>query len=450
MIEVWNLIFSYLKCLLDFVLFFWFSSQFFQSKWENRQKTFTIFTLLPLSLLLFGINFLHIPYLNTVMAFISALTINFLLFRASKTARILCSAVEVLLIVSCELIPICIHTIFLQSNLVSVTYETIKNGGFNLISTGLFCVLILIVRYAVLLRKQKREELEVKENFSIIIVPLVSIFMIYYILYINDPGLSPNETAPVFHSIFLSLGILVMNIVAIIGDASTRKQQFFKQEIEKLNRMEQMNQALINQQEQYIDELKGFAHDYVKQMNGFKKLIESECQSPAKEWNFKVYADQMSAVIERNYRFAFIPTPALRGILSQIQIRCTSEKILFEADIQYADFSFITFPDLYTIFENPLTNSLESCLALKNDSEKIIKLVILRKKDIIWVKISNPKTTPVIMKNQRFQTTKNAPGYHGLGIKNMKQAVSRYGGYVQIDYTENEFCVIISLPAPKK
>lgn len=35
---------------------------------------------------------------------------------------------------------------------------------------------------------------------------------------------------------------------------------------------------------------------------------------------------------------------------------------------------------------------------------------------------------------------------HGLGLKSVKMAVDKYNGKINIDYTENTFCVKIILP----
>ena len=82
----------------------------------------------------------------------------------------------------------------------------------------------------------------------------------------------------------------------------------------------------------------------------------------------------------------------LRAILTQTQLRCNSSQIRLETHIQYGDFSFIAFPDLYTLFENPLDNAITACSGIEGGSaSRCIRLRIFKEKDLIWVEIKNPK-----------------------------------------------------------
>lgn len=146
--------------------------------------------------------------------------------------------------------------------------------------------------------------------------------------------------------------------------------------------------------------------------------------------------------------FSFIPMAALRAILSQTQIRCNTEQIQFNVDIQYADFSFIQFADLYAIFDNPLSNAIEACCKIQPGGERFINLSIFKKNNMVWIQISNPLVKPIIVKRGIIQTTKDDKDKHGYGIKSMKRAVSRYGGYTDIDYSAKEFLITIALPLP--
>ncbi|QIX90860.1 GHKL domain-containing protein [Enterocloster clostridioformis] len=81
-------------------------------------------------------------------------------------------------------------------------------------------------------------------------------------------------------------------------------------------------------------------------------------------------------------------TKALRAILilTQTQLRLNSSQIRLETHIQYGDFSFIAFPDLYTLFENPLDNAITACSGIEGGSaSRCIRLRIFKEKDLIWV-----------------------------------------------------------------
>ncbi len=437
---MFNNLLSFIKCILDFILFFWFSMLFFNRRWKG-QNHLMFPVLILLAVILNLINSLHEPVLNTLAAFVFVLIINFLLFTGPVKARVVCTAAEVLMGVICEFIPVAVYSLIHKTSIPSANSETITNAGLNLISTCITSIIILGIRHIIIHKNQKENnDFTMPDNLSIMAVPLVSIFTVYHIFSFDIPNPSTS-----LQSLFLFLGILCMNIAVIMGDNNSRKHHQLLRELERLNRLEQLNHIVIGQQDQYIQEMKGFAHDYAKQLEGIKKLIQTEDASASGD--IKDYADEMQRHIEESCRFAFIPSPALRTILTQAQIRCNSSHIRLETDIQYADFSFIAFPDLYTLFENPLENAITACNGLEGEpSARRIYLRILKKKDLIWVEIKNPKSNAIIVKNHTIQTTKKDASTHGLGLKNMQRVIEHYNGYLNIDYDSNEFTVTMAFP----
>lgn len=445
--DVLNVILSYIKCLIDFILFYWLSSLFVPFK-EKRRSIGSAVVLPGLALFLFLVNRLQIPQINTVGALLCAFLINLFFFHASLKVKVLISLVEVLAIVTCEFMPILLYSLAFNGSIATVTYETIKNSAFSLISTGIFCICIILIRYGMNIKFRKDQSVVIKENFAIVIVPAISIFIMYYILHLHslNPNMDDNRVA--VESILIFLGILAMNLVAIIGDNTTRKQYYLQRELDRLNRLKESSQLIIEQQDQCIEEMKGYAHDYAKQINEIRGLLNTGQNNVYLSKDLQAYVEDVYTSINENHMFSFIRTAALRAILSQTQIRCNTEQILFNVDIQYVDFSFVQFADLYAIFDNPLSNAIEACCKIQPGGERFINLTIFKKNNMVWIQISNPLTSPVTIKKGAIQTTKDDAAKHGYGIKSMKRAVSRYGGYTNIDCDADEFLVTIALPIP--
>lgn len=442
-------ILAYGKCILDFVLLFWFTMQFFTLRWEKRRLV-SWGLLSGLSTVQYFINLLYIPELNTMTALLCSLIFNLMLFKGSIAARILCSFFEVLLFLICESIPVLIYASMVRVNMIAAIDDTIKNAGFDLCSTGLFCIILLAARYFHWLKQRKEDmELTITENLSIITVPAVSIFIIYYVFNILSLNTELGNRADSLSMLFF-LGVLFMNLAVILGDNHWRKRCQLQHELDRLSRIEQLDRVVIGQQDAFIEELKGLAHDYTKQIDGIKHLLQEGAgggEGELVERDIRSYADEMLHHIEDSYRFAFIPSPALRSILCQTQLCCDSAQIQFDTNILFSDFSFMAFPDIYTIFENPLENAVRACGEITDSSmTRRIALTISRKKNLIWVEIKNTKKNPVRVKHGSIQTTKPDESKHGLGIKNMKRVVKKYGGYSHVEYTEEEFVVTMALP----
>lgn len=435
-----NNLLALMKCILDFMLFFWFSTLFFDRRRKGRDWL-TAFVLILFALILNAVNLLHIPLLNTLVTFTFALLINLLLCTGPVKPRIICAAGEVLLVMVCEFIPIFAYSLIQNTSMRTLGAEPINNAGLNLISTCIFSMATLGIRHAAARNAQKEDgNTPIPENLAILAVPLVSILTVYHIV-----SYDATASSLTLQNLILFLGILCMNAAVIIGDDNSRKQLKLQRELDRLNRLEQLNHVVIDQQDQFIQQMKGFAHDYTSQLEGIKKLVQAGDPSLSKD--IDGYTDQMLGRIEENCRFAFIPSPALRTILIQAQLRCNACHIKFDTDIQYGDFSFLAFPDLYTLFENPLENAIRACREMEDaQAFRYIRLRIFKNKDLIWVEIKNPKANAIIVKKSAIQTTKKDAAAHGLGLKNMKRAMERYNGYLNIDYNSSEFTVTMAFP----
>jgi sensor histidine kinase regulating citrate/malate metabolism len=67
-----------------------------------------------------------------------------------------------------------------------------------------------------------------------------------------------------------------------------------------------------------------------------------------------------------------------------------------------------------------------------------VHLVISRRKNLVFIRMSNPLTRPLKYQSGELQTTKEEPG-HGLGLPALRRIVERYSGEVRISDTEGVF-----------
>ena len=61
---------------------------------------------------------------------------------------------------------------------------------------------------------------------------------------------------------------------------------------------------------------------------------------------------------------------ALQLILNQTNELCIKYGIEFCADIRYGNFLFMTFPDVFSLFENALCNAVNACLQLGEEEKE--------------------------------------------------------------------------------
>ena len=102
--------------------------------------------------------------------------------------------------------------------------------------------------------------------------------------------------------------------------------------------------------------------------------------------------------------------------------------------------------DMVIILSNLLNNAIEACEKCKG--KKIIKLKIVKEENEVIISVKNTYEQSVIFKSNHFVTTKNLNFMnHGIGIKNVIQAVEKNNGSYNIDYKNKEFYFAIVLPS---
>lgn len=115
------------------------------------------------------------------------------------------------------------------------------------------------------------------------------------------------------------------------------------------------------------------------------------------------------------------------------------------ADLSKVD--FIKMNDICTIFANALDNAIQACIKINNNVVKrYIKVNVTYINNFCIIKFKNSKTNEIIQVNNVIKTDKNDSFYHGIGIKNIKKAISDYDGEIDINYDDKTFTLIIMIP----
>lgn len=125
-------------------------------------------------------------------------------------------------------------------------------------------------------------------------------------------------------------------------------------------------------------------------------------------------------------------------ILKDKKDKANSFHISFEDNLDMSKALFIQAIDLSTIFGNLLDNAIEACSSLPIE-ERYIKVQGKREKGFLIISIRNSKAYNNVNKCKK----KIISGY---GLINVKNAVERYDGVVNISDQETEFIVNIIIP----
>ena len=99
---------------------------------------------------------------------------------------------------------------------------------------------------------------------------------------------------------------------------------------------------------------------------------------------------------------------------------------------------------LCSIFTNTLDNAIEAIRKIPDKTKRRMSLKArCSDSGYFSYEIINTKVNPIHQQKGRFLTDKNNSKHHGIGLSSIQSIVSRYGGTIDISYTDAEFKVII-------
>lgn len=127
-------------------------------------------------------------------------------------------------------------------------------------------------------------------------------------------------------------------------------------------------------------------------------------------------------------------------ILTEKSLICHKKKIDFTCIADGKLLSFLEDEDIYALFGNILDNAVEAVDEIQDPSKRCINLVVEREKGAIVIRQDNYYVGKIV-KNEEglINTSKSGNGFHGFGMKSIREIVTRYEGVLNIDVTGDTF-----------
>ena len=243
----------------------------------------------------------------------------------------------------------------------------------------------------------------------------------------------PNEQLNTFLVLF-SVGFCVLNFGLYYLFIRLSDARRIEQENQLMKQQSEMQlQAYQGLSEQYNESLR-IVHDMRKHIRSLDTLIENGSDRAA-DYQQTLYDElnrfypsfqndnQMLAVIVNNE----IDKAKRLGI----EIRLNIEKISLD---------FISPIDMTTIFSNLLDNAVEACAEV---DDKVIKFSIVQQMNFITINIRNPYSR-IDQQGDTLRSTKE--GHFGIGLENVRKALERYDGRLNIKTLDRIFAVTVIIP----
>ncbi|MPN09045.1 hypothetical protein SDC9_156333 [bioreactor metagenome] len=174
-------------------------------------------------------------------------------------------------------------------------------------------------------------------------------------------------------------------------------------------------------------------HDMKKHISLMKSLLNDGHQDITSEYIHKLETEMSDKIkiIRTEY-------PVLSALLTEQKQRAKKADIPFDIHVRLGSELKIEPVDLCVILGNLFDNALDACSLLPPEANKNISTSIGQRNNAVAIVFENtymPTTKPRIRS-----------GKHGLGLKNVRQAISKYNGQMVISEENNIFKASIVFP----
>ncbi|MDO5336229.1 MAG: GHKL domain-containing protein [Eubacteriales bacterium] len=314
--------------------------------------------------------------------------------------------------------------IFLTVQLLDILNLTYPDSYYMV---SFFKTVLLMMILGVLRGILRRRYVKDQKNLKIrgaILVPLISIILIF--LYLISGEVFFARCGYGWLIMYCCL-ILVMNAYYVYFWYDVAANQALKHKLELMQQQNELTHQYYADLEENYNRSRKVIHDirnHIQVLEESQKLDKvqdymSDVHEMLNSLGLRFYSENRMLNIVLNHKLKHLPA-------EQVECRMGGVNLNFLSDM-----------DITTIFANLLDNVLE---AGENRKEFWLEIYGEQIQDFTLIRISNPCS------GQYEPGSSEKQGHEGIGLENVRQAVEKYHGELNIRHQENIFSVILMFP----
>ncbi|MBE7052284.1 MAG: GHKL domain-containing protein [Ruminococcaceae bacterium] len=414
---------EYFTAFFEALMFYLFLDTFC-GKRKNIINIAYYLTIVLLTLFIIVVN--HVfsyTILNVIFIVVSVFLTSFM-FKGSIPTRAIISIIAFLIASSMEVVILFIITsVYRVSATVAIENPSLRLLGIILSKMLGFTLINIICMIA------KRKKIRLGKSYWVMFLLVfinstLAVFLLYklayessithmnYLLMICSFGLFLSA----FFSFYMCERMAKQNEII-------NKQQQYEQQLQSQSK--HLDDILVNQ-----EELRKFRHDisnHLTTINGFFEATNNE--------DGKKYISSISELLVDNTERIKTGNTAFDAIINTKKALAESKGIEFCTNIKIPTKLNIDATDICIIFGNALDNAIEACERYSGASKKI-SLDFIYENNSVLCKIINSAQEN---NGSNLKTHKKDKLNHGIGLENIKTAVSKYDGSLHKEYKDGLF-----------
>ncbi len=237
--------------------------------------------------------------------------------------------------------------------------------------------------------------------------------------------------------IFLMLGFMILDICVMVIFNRISAARESEQRLRLMQQQEELQHQMYQELQKKYAETCKVAHDIKRHVSSLRSLIETN----GSDDKAQKYLSELTEESDRLYPAIRNQNPMLEIILNTTMAKCKSSNIEFSMSIEDFEMPFISDMDMTTIFSNLFDNAIEACSEIAKSRRKI-RIIMRAQMGLIVIKITNPCADFNISDIKLGRSTKK--NHSGIGLSNVRKAVEKYEGIMNVKKENNMFCVSIT------
>lgn len=292
-----------------------------------------------------------------------------------------------------------------------------------------FMIFICQIITGKFLNVNKRSNYLVPRWGLFLFIPVCSMGMIYYLIVTS---LKNRDLI-----ILEASGLLIINMVAFYLNNTI--QDIFLKNMEK--EIEIQNAKIYAHQLEVISN----TQERVKALQHDMKFHIRELIAMAQANNMKnivAYLAEMSMQIDNPKEYVYSGNKKIDGTLNYLLHEAREKLKNIEVKLAVPEAEFFNTYDINIIVSNLLDNAIT---AAENSGNKYLRFEMILENSLLYLTIENSYSGIIRSENGNIMTNKTNCHLHGVGLKNVRKIVKKYNGTLNIEYSDNLFCVEIML-----
>ena len=292
----------------------------------------------------------------------------------------------------------------------------------------LICAIVYAAVYQVFARRLIQDGRLVTTAQESLMLTLVTLFLVMAMSV--AASVYQFETAHAVYASFCCLAVLY-------GQVKQQRQIKYQSELALQQQMWSMHKAQYEMSRESIEIINRKCHDLKHQVAALKHISDPNRKNEV--------IDSLQSSVMIYDAVAETGNEILDTVLTEKSLICGKHEIALSCIADGKQLAFLDPVDLYTLVGNALDNAIEAVLPLP-PAERLIRIRVQKKAGLVLLRIENPYSGTLELRDGLPVTHKEDRQNHGFGLKSIRDIGEKYHGLFTIGAEQSQFVLQIAFP----